>query len=141
MGDDGFALIELMLALAIIALLAALALPSARRDTNAAALRYQTQRVVAFLRMDRNAALSSGSVTTTVIDLANRRLRSGATGAMLELPPRTPLAARPSDLQTFRFYADGRASGGALLLGDRRQGLLIHVNPQTAAVLVEEPAR
>ncbi len=126
-----------MLALAIVALLAALALPSARFGTGPGLQRYEAQRIVALLQADRNAALRSGRSVTTLVDLTGRRMVSGASSGEITLSPALTLAAQPGDLRAFAFTGSGRSSGGRLLLGTRERGLSIRVNPQTAAVQIE----
>lgn len=126
-----------MLALAIVALLAALALPSARFGTGPGLQRYEAQRIVALLRADRNAALRTGRSVTTLVDLPGRRLVSGDTGGEISLSPALALAVQPGDLRAFAFTAAGRSSGGRLLLGTRERGVGIRVDPQTAAVRIE----
>lgn len=126
-----------MLALAIVALLAALALPSARFGRGPGLQRYEAQRIAALLRADRNAAIRTGRPVTTRLDLAARRLVAGGSPSFITLSSALDLAARPSDLTGFAFTADGRSNGGLLLLGTRTRGLAVRVDAGTAAVQID----
>ena len=82
----GFTLVEVTLALTLVGLLAALSLPRVLPDATSTALRLKTFEVAALLRADRNAALRTGQTTATEVDLAARRVRSGASGRWIVLP-------------------------------------------------------
>ncbi|HUG61222.1 MAG TPA: prepilin-type N-terminal cleavage/methylation domain-containing protein, partial [Methylomirabilota bacterium] len=64
----GFTLIELMMALAIMALIAGLALPRVYPGGGATTGRATAYAIAAILREDRNAALAGGSAVSTRFD-------------------------------------------------------------------------
>lgn len=136
-GGDGFTLIEVTLALALLSLIAALALPRGSAADGAAALRIKAFEVAALMRADRNAALRSGRTVTTVVDLEARLVRSGAGGRTVALPDQVRVRVSAEALDGFRFHADGTASGGELFLVTSRAGLAVRVNDLTAAVEIE----
>jgi general secretion pathway protein H len=127
-----------MLALAIISLLAVLSLPSARFWTGPGLQRYEAERIATLLRADRNAALRAGRSSVTILDLARRRMISGESSADITISSALTLAVQPGDLRRIEFTADGRSNGGRLLLGTRGNGVGVWINPQTAAVQIEE---
>lgn len=135
--EGGFTLIELVLALAILSLLAALALPSVRPGGGALAMRIKATEIAALLKADRNAAMTSGRTVVTQIDLGERRVAAGASDSAVALPAQMPLRVAPAGLDGFRFSRDGRSSGGRIELGARSGGVTVSVNPLTAAVAVE----
>ena len=74
--DAGFALYELILALAIISLVAAVVFPRVVRAPGAADLRANAQEIAALLRTDRNAALRIAAFYEGRLDRALSRLTS-----------------------------------------------------------------
>lgn len=127
-----------MLALAIISLLAALALPYMRFGTGLGLQRYEGRRVAALLRADRNEALRSGRTVVTLIDLSGRRVVSGSSGGTIDVSGALQLSSRPAGLNRVLFAPDGRSSGGDILLGAKGRSLAVRVSDQTAAVRIEE---
>lgn len=130
-GTDGFALIEVTLALVLIALLAALALPGLVRSTGAGALRVTEMQVSALLRDARTAAITTGAATAAVVDRRGRTVRAAAIGAAVALPSGTAARLEPAAI---RFFADGRSSGGTLTLATATTRATIAVSPDTGAV-------
>ena len=135
----GFTLLESVLALALIGLISALALPWALPDRSTAALRMKAFEIAALLRADRNAALRSGRPVATAIELEARRIASGASGAVIVLPESFDLRLESGRPNGFEFLPDGRASGGELTLARRQAALAIRVNRLTAAVEIGAP--
>lgn len=132
----GFVLIEMMLALALVALLAALALPRARPFDGGAAIRAKAYEAAALLRADRDAARRSDRPVETVLDLGRRRLRSGASSDAVALPNAVALRLAAAAPGRVRFYPDGRSSGGALTLGAGAGALSLEIDPLTSAVRI-----
>ncbi len=138
----GFALFEVVLALAVIALLAAVILPRLGPGTGTATLRAKAYSVAALLRDDRNAAIWHRKQVVTSLDLARRRVISGATGRWVRVPKDIRInlvqsrREQNSDGGGFRFYADGRSSGGVVTLSRGRIGYAVRVNWLSAAVTV-----
>ncbi len=138
-AQGGFALMELMLALALIALLAAVALPKARPYDGGAALRAKAYEVAALLRQDRDAALKLDREVASVVDFSRRRVASGATREAVQLPDMFRMRLSADRFSGFRFFPDGRSTGGDLVLdagGGRR--LKLTVNRLTSAVEIRE---
>jgi general secretion pathway protein H len=130
----GFTLLELTLALAILSLIAALALPRAMPVQSTTDLRVRAWQVTAVLRADRNAALRNGTAVTTVIDTASGRIRSGATGNDLMMPDSVALRFSGGAGGGIRFLPDGRSTGGLVVLARGAAGYGVRVNPATGAV-------
>jgi general secretion pathway protein H len=136
----GFALFELMLTLALIALIASLALPRARPFDGGAALRAKVYETVALLRADRDAALRSDRDVASRVDLASKRLTSGATRDQILYPDAVTLRLATPRFDGFRFFRDGRSTGGELTIGAGRQSLRITVDEWTSAVAIRAAA-
>ena len=129
-------MLEMLLALGIIGLIASLALPRIMPDAGSAALRFKAFEIAAMLRSDRNAALRTGNIIATSVDLAARRVRSGAAGGTVELPDNLSIRLSGPVSNGFRFAADGTSSGGELTMARRNTAVSVRVNRVTAAVTV-----
>lgn len=130
-------MIELMLALVIVSLLAALALPLARFGTGPGLQRYESRRVAALLQADRNEALRSGRPVVTRIDLSARRIVSGAAAGEVALSQTVSLDSRPSGLDRVLFAPDGSSSGGDIVLAVGGRNVAVRVSALTAAIRIE----
>ena len=132
-ASRGFALLEVTLALMLIALLAALALPSLVRGTGPAALRVAALEVSALLREDRNLALASGRPSTTVIEFDGRRVRSLTSGGAIDMPNGAVAGVEGAGI---RFFADGHAAGGPLVIASDNARFVVAVSAETGAIHV-----
>lgn len=135
----GFTLLETMMALAVIALVASLVLPSALPGRGAPALRAEAFAVATLLRADRNAAVRSGRAVLTRVDLAGRRVGAGASGAVLALDERLALRLTSQDPRGVVFSADGTATAARLAFVRGEDVIAVDVNPHTAAVTLATP--
>ncbi len=135
-AQAGFTLVETTLALALIGLIAALALPQALPNAGPTALRAKAVEIAALLRVDRNAALRTGRTVTTAVDAGARRVRSGVSQATIDVPKAFALQLAAGVPGGFRFFPDGTSSGGELILARPDSGVLVRVNDLTAAVSV-----
>ena len=125
----GFALLEVMIALLMIALIAAIAMPGLVRPTGPGTLRVAAMGVTALLRNARNLAMADGHATAAMA--AGGAVRSAETDASVAMPPGAiagPVGA------TIRFMPDGRASGGPLTLASSSGLYVIGVNPDSGAI-------
>ncbi|CAA9353885.1 MAG: hypothetical protein AVDCRST_MAG90-2803 [uncultured Microvirga sp.] len=132
----GFTLVETTLALALLGLITALALPRALPNASPTALRIKAVEIAALLRGDRNAALRTGRIVTTTVDAGARRVRSGVSDATVVVPGVFALQIAAGVPGGFRFFPNGTSSGGELILARPDGGLSVRVNDLTAAVSV-----
>lgn len=135
-AQAGFTLVEATLALALIGLITALALPRALPNAGPTALRVKALEIAALLRVDRNAALRTGRMVTTAVDAVGRLVRSGASDATIIVPNAFALQLATGIPGVFRFFPDGTSSGGELILARPDSGVSVRVNDLTAAVSV-----
>ena len=138
-GAEGFTLIECMLGLMMMALLAGLALPGLQRVAGPAALRISAYEIAALLRNERTSAAALGHATATMIDSGADRVSGSASGAYVTLPNGASVSVTENGADAIRFFADGRSSGGGLLLRGQASSLLIAVSPDTGAVRLAAP--
>lgn len=130
---DGFTLIEVSLAMAIMAMLALLGLPYLHPRAGERAVHQKAVEVVGFLRMERNAAMRSGEPRRVEIDTRKRQLTSLVSGARLTIPANLHLRFLQG-VSNISFTPDGRSSGARFLLYAGQVAILIEVNGITAAV-------
>lgn len=138
-GEQGYVLIELMLALLIVSLLAGLALPWRSSAGGAGELKALASRVAVLLRADRNAALRSGEAVVSDIDPHEGSVRSGSGTTRIVLPPRYAIRASDTLARGVRFDPDGHAQGGEIaLLNGRDQHVILRIDPLSAAIEVQD---
>jgi general secretion pathway protein H len=122
-GDAGFTLLELLVALAIMALLAALATPLVGRGFAGPAIETAARELAADLLRLRQEARDTLSESMLVLDLAEGTYRIASDRRVRRLPPDMAVSAaapsaRPSQDRKFTisFFADGSATGGTITL-------------------------
>ena len=140
-GDRGFALYELILALAILGMVAALVVPRLARAPGPVEIRTAADEVAALFRTDRNMALRLGRPVVSLVDLEHGIVR-GASGEVVEFPRGIKIEFVQSSRQLaengsgIRFLPDGRSSGGVLTLSRLDFSYRVSVNWLTAGVRV-----
>ena len=141
-STQGFALYELVLALAILSLVAAVVMPRVAREPGPAELRSSAQQIAALLRADRNAALRSGADVVSRVNLEEASITSGAASGILNLPSGAKIQFLQSSSEArgeeggIRFRPDGRSSGGVLVLERGGTAYEVSVNWLTSGVTV-----
>ena len=128
-----------MLALTLIAVLAALALPGLGRATGPAALRVVALQISAVLREDRNMSQSARRAVLTMVDTNAGRIVSGSSRFVVTMPMGAMVGIVDAEPPGIRFFADGRSSGGAILIATANARYLVTVDRNTGAIHVGEP--
>jgi general secretion pathway protein H len=144
MGEEaGFTLIEVVCALTIVALLAALVLPAMPHATSQERLAGYAVDVAALLKGDRNAAIRNHIAVATSLDAESRTVRSGARNSVVEIPADVSfeafLAQRCSGRRagsTIDFFPSGASCGGAIAISRQGVGYQVRVNWLTGGVEV-----
>lgn len=139
--EAGFTLIEVVCALAIVGLLAALVLPAIPRATSQARLAGYAVEVAALLKGDRNAAIRDHVPVATTFDADRREVRSGASDTVVEIPADVTFAALLAQRcsgrragSTIDFFPGGESCGGAIAISRNGVGYQIRVNWLTGGV-------
>jgi general secretion pathway protein H len=139
--EAGFTLIEVVCALAIIGLLAALVLPAIPRATSQARLAGYAVEVAALLKGDRNAAIRDHVPVATTFDADRREVRSDASDTVVEIPADVTFAALLAQRcsgrragSTIDFFPGGESCGGAIAISRNGVGYQIRVNWLTGGV-------
>jgi general secretion pathway protein H len=137
----GFTLLEMTAVIAVVAMLAAILLPSLPWSTSRQRLAGYAVETAALLKADRTAAVRRNTVVSAQIDAPGHLIRSGSTGQALVIPadvsfqtvlPRT-CNERPAH-STISFFATGVSCGGTIVLSRLGTRFEIRVNWLTGGV-------
>jgi len=138
----GFTLIELLITLVIIALIAAIAVPSLR-SSPAADLRNSAQMVAAALRQTRIDAMSSGRSLALLVDTEAHTLQQQDRDNPRQLPDDIALVLTTAEQEMLgpdrggiRFWPDGSATGGRVTLARDQLTLRVDVEWLTGRVRI-----
>lgn len=141
--EAGFTLLEMVCALAIVGLMAAVLLPAIPRQTSRTRLEAYAIETAALLKADRNAAIRRRLDVTTQVDAPSRSLRSGASGQTVHVPEDVrfeTLLPRNCDnrpvVASISFFASGMSCGGVIMLARLDAGYEIRVNWLTGRIEV-----
>jgi general secretion pathway protein H len=140
-GERGFSLLEVVCALAIFAIVAAIVVPSLPRGTSRARLESYAIATAALLKADHDAAIRRATQVATRVDAKSRLISSEATGRVVQIPDDvtmdTLLAERCAQLLTrskINFFSSGMSCGGTIALTRLGFGYEIRVNWLTGRV-------
>jgi general secretion pathway protein H len=118
----GFTLLEMLIALTILGLVAAIAMPRLTRPSDGVRLEAAARDLVGALRLTRASAISRGTAMALMIDVDTRAFespavarKSFATEITVQLKVAEPEQSSRSR-GNFRFFPDGSSTGGDLVL-------------------------
>ena len=146
-AEEGSTLIEMLVVLAILALVAAVALPGAQTLGQGPSLRLVASDIAVRLRAARSMAIADNREVAFAFDTASRTYGVVGMGAPQALSATVDVSmttarqyVRESTEARLIFFSDGTASGGTIRLTDRRQRIAIGVEWLTGAVHIERDA-
>ena len=139
--NSGFTLVELLVVLAMIALLVTLARPMYRAVVPSARVRADVLELAASLRQSRNRAISGGRTITVLFD--TEQSRYSIESIVEELSTRTELKTiRPGDSEDgilrLEFYPDGSSTGASIELSGATIAFQLDVDWLTGRIRVAE---
>lgn len=141
----GFTLFELLVVLALLALVAALVPPMLTRGFPATSLKAAAREVAAGLRETRGRAIGRNADATFTVDVEARSYRIGDEGADRVLPRALEIALYTAESElidggagTIRFFADGSSTGGRVSVSYQERRYDIVVDWLTGQVKVSE---
>lgn len=133
-GQNGFSLLELMVALAIAALVLALVMPTDSRRRARVELASSAREVAAALRLSRSQAITTNRSMAVVVDVENDLYRPSGASAPHAFPRGSQITLHTTQDQeltgsagAIRFYPDGSSTGGGvgISLGDDHYEVLV----------------
>jgi general secretion pathway protein H len=140
-SESGFTLLEMIAAIAMIALAVSVVMPRLGLNRQAMKVRATAVELASNLKITRSAALSRNVDAVLVIDTANRNY--SATGAVktMQIPRDMALTFEAQAAESpraseggFRFRPDGSSSGGRIKLKSGAEAATISVDWLTGAV-------
>jgi general secretion pathway protein H len=139
--NSGFTLVELLVVLAMIALLVTLARPMYGAVVPSARVRADVLELAASLRQSRNRAISGGRTITVLFD--TEQSRYSIESIVEELSTRTELKTiRPGDSEDgilrLEFYPDGSSTGASIELSGATIAFQLDVDWLTGRIRVAE---
>lgn len=139
--SPGFTLLELLVALAIVAFALTLLPPFLSTGRSSSELRQATRSIINGLRETRSLAIVNNREAIFALNVEERSFRIGAQGAPQTLGGTIDLellTARSEQLGSqdgaIRFYADGGSSGGEIRISRGNGAKLVTVDWLTGAV-------
>jgi general secretion pathway protein H len=132
--ENGFSLLELIVALAIAALLLALVMPTDSRRRAHVELASSAREVAAALRWSRSQAITMNRPMAVVVDVGNDLYRLSGASAPRAFPRGSRITLYTTEDQkltegagAIRFYPDGSSTGGGIgiSLGEDQYAVLV----------------
>jgi general secretion pathway protein H len=138
--DGGYTLLELLVVMAIIAVVSGVTAANFSGSSEGAKLRAESRKLISHMRYTRVRALSESQVFSVVVDSDGRAYQVTPGDEMIALPD--PLVMSLSSLNEgpefyagkIAFYPDGSSSGGMITLTAPFGDSVIHVNWMTGEV-------
>lgn len=147
--DAGFTLLELIVALGLMALILAVTLPTLRDQRNRVRLQPLAAQLITDLKRARTAAMTAGKPATFIVEPATHSYRVEGVTRSTILPAAAALSLtvsteglRPSPAGRVIFYPDGSSTGGRLSLGDGSgRSVVLTIQWLTGAITQTENAK
>ena len=140
-NERGFTLLEMVCAIALIAMIAAVLLPFLPRHTSRSRLQAYALEAATLLKADRYTAIRRRADVSTLVDAPSRAIRSGVTSQIVRIPDDVrfdallPKTCRQREaLSTISFFADGMSCGGSIALSRLDTAYEIRVNWLTGRI-------
>jgi general secretion pathway protein H len=138
--EEGFTLLEVVCALAIIAMLAAVLMPTIPMSTSRPRLEAYALEIAAVLKSDRTAAVRRHAWVATQVNAPSRFVRSGATSRTVRIPSDVvfdamlPETCNQHFAAAISFFPSGMSCGGAIALTRPGAAYEIRVNWLTGGI-------
>jgi len=143
---NGFTLVELLVALGLLALLTAVAVPMLSGRPGGAELHARAQAIADGLNRTRGAAIATNRPAAFELDLGARSFRAAGDTRAGRIPPGFAVSAVSARSETgadgrtrFRFFPDGSASGGRIVLSGATGRREIAIDWLTGGVRIADP--
>jgi general secretion pathway protein H len=147
MVSPGFTLVEMLVVLALVALITAISLPYSVKSGAARQLDAAAEIVAAQLRTARSAAIAANDQRDLAFDLKARTISGPAGLRATTLPAEITLSVTTADnlvqdiTAAITFFADGGSTGGTVTLGAQGEQRLVKINWLTGSIVIEAGKR
>lgn len=145
MAERGFTLLELLVVLAVLAILLRFAPVFGPHGPGGVATRVSAQEIAALLRQARSQAIATNRDVVVAFDVGAGRFGVAGAGESRSLPPDTTMtivsaAEERLDARTsaIRFFPNGMSTGGTLTLRQGSRGASLSIDWLTGRVSVGE---
>jgi general secretion pathway protein H len=141
-SNQGFTLVEMLVVLAIMAVMLTMSLPYVKGSGDARILDAVAQTMAARLRNEQASAVSTNTERSIEIDLKNMAMLN----PFYKLPAGIALHIETAENQidegsaSFRFFADGGSTGGKIQISKATMKREIDINWLNGAVVVSTPS-
>lgn len=139
----GFTLVEMLVVLALMAIIAAIAIPILGPGVSTSELKSAARKVAAGLRMAREDAVATRNDTRLVLDLEHRTFQIERDAHVYALPRglELKLFTAQNDIMSesvgaIRFYPDGGSTGGRVTLAAGERKFEVDVDWLTGRVAI-----
>jgi general secretion pathway protein H len=137
----GYSLIELLVAVSILATLAAVATPRLERAVARVNFETSAQRLTTLMRGAHRAAVASQTDRVVKFDLNEKRFCDAGCATSIKFEPDVALTIVAADRElqgsaqgAIRFYADGSTSGGQVIVTRAGRRIVLDINWLTGRV-------
>jgi general secretion pathway protein H len=134
-------LLEMVCAVAMVALLAAILLPRIPRNTSRLRLEAYAVETAALLKADRNAAILRRGSVAAEVDAVGRTVSSGSSGRVVRVPDDVVFESLLPErcdgrlaLSAISFFATGMSCGGTIRLARLGNWFEVRVNWLTGGI-------
>jgi general secretion pathway protein H len=141
--EHGFTLLELLIVLALMALMTAITLPMLGNGVSTTQLRSSARQLAAGLRMARSEALAQRREAFLLVDVAGKRFRLDSDPRVHKLPDGITLKlfTAQNDLVddnvgAIRFFPDGGSNGGRITVAAGERKFEVDVDWLTGRVAI-----
>ena len=135
-GERGFSLIELIVVIGVLSIALAAAVPLAASLQHSVAIDVAAREVMLGLRAARATAIYGNKEATFTLDGAAGQYWSDAAPVRKKLPAQVVFSSEQRTVGEIRFFPDGGASGGTIVLTDARRYASIQIDALTGRASV-----
>jgi general secretion pathway protein H len=135
-GDSGFSLVELIVVIAILSVALTAAVPLATSLRHSMALDVAAREVTLGLRAARSAAIYGNKEANFMLDGATGQYWSDVAPVNKRLPAQVVVSSAQRTVGQIRFFPDGGASGGTIVLREARRSAAIEIDALTGRTSV-----